>query len=147
MSEPSYQVVHTNARKVLPRECAMEDETCKGRLECALRKDAPPELVRTDERIGCRYFVGINVLDGYMRMCTSHHIRYDNPGGRTAAVNRGKASGIWRAALEPDVRDEWEAARGKAISAAKKGVSFTDEHRKALSVAQLAYNKERLDRG
>ncbi len=53
----------------------MEDETCKGRLECALRKDAPADLVRTDE-IGRTYFIG-DPLVGYTRLCRSHHMKYD----------------------------------------------------------------------
>jgi len=70
--------------------CAFRDETCCGRLEAALRKDAPPELIRTDEQ-DRRYFVG-DPLVGYMRLCMSHHRRYDDP--ERVLVKRYSQSGI-----------------------------------------------------
>jgi hypothetical protein len=63
----------------LPLICSYEDETCQGRLEAALLKDAPVSLIRTDDR-GRRYFVGDDPRDGYMRLCVSHHRRYDSEG-------------------------------------------------------------------
>src|SRR5215204_1558230 len=42
----SYNGAHNRARLTLPAVCAMADQTCKGRLEVALRHDAPSELVR-----------------------------------------------------------------------------------------------------
>jgi len=55
----------------------MLDNTCKGRLEFALRHDAPEDGIRRDlhgKRL--KYFVGA-FDDGYFVACASHHIRYD----------------------------------------------------------------------
>lgn len=94
----SYRKCHKLAGKVLPMECSQADETCKGRLECALRKDAPIELVRSDK--GGRYFSG-DPLVGYIRLCRSHHVRYDSTPGwfgsqlqREFARKAGSLSGI-----------------------------------------------------
>ena len=77
----SYQVAHLRARKtLLPKACSQADETCKGRLEVALRKDAPPGMLRVDGESGCRYYSGDNSLSGYMWLCRSHHSRYDGGG-------------------------------------------------------------------
>ncbi len=91
-SRSEYNRVHGQAREALPSVCEYADETCKGRLECALRKDAPADLVRTVEGRSTRYYIG-SISDGYFRLCISHHARYDtaereytrNVGSRTAA--------------------------------------------------------------
>jgi len=70
-----YSGVHYRAGLVLPTECARANRTCKGRLEAALRHDAPTELIRDDDPRGL-YYVG-DSLDGYIRLCRSHHVRYD----------------------------------------------------------------------
>ncbi len=70
-----YSAAHYRANLGLPMECAHADETCKGMLEVAFRHTAPPELVRDDDPRGL-YYVGA-VEDGYMRLCRSHHRRYD----------------------------------------------------------------------
>ena len=93
----SYQVAHLRARKtLLPKACSQADETCKGRLEVALRKDAPPGMLRVDGESGCRYYSGDNSLSGYMWLCRSHHSRYDNPPGRVVprevSVKAGQAT-------------------------------------------------------
>jgi GntR family transcriptional regulator len=72
----TYATVHCRASRVLPLECAHADGSCSGRLEAAFRHDAPPKLVRRDGRHGCFYYAG-DPLDGYMRLCRSHHRRYD----------------------------------------------------------------------
>jgi len=71
----SYSGVHYRAALVLPTSCAYADDSCKGRLEIALRHDASAELIRDDDQRGW-YYVG-DPLDGYMRLCCSHHRRYD----------------------------------------------------------------------
>jgi len=73
-----YSGVHYRADLALPSECAHADTSCKGRLEVAFRHDAPVELVRDGDRRG-RYFVG-PPLEGYLRLCRSHHCRYDGIG-------------------------------------------------------------------
>lgn len=75
----SYSGVHYRAALALPADCAHADDSCKGRLESALLHDAPAEMVRDDDPRGL-YFVG-DPLDGYMRLCRSHHCRYDGIGG------------------------------------------------------------------
>jgi hypothetical protein len=70
-----YSGVHYRAGLALPAECAHADGSCKGRLESALRHDAPAEFVRNDDSRGL-YYVG-DALEGYMRLCRSHHCRYD----------------------------------------------------------------------
>lgn len=74
--EASYNAIHNRARKSLPNECQHGDATCRGLLEVALRRDAPAEDLRTSSR-GHLYFVGENIEDGYLRLCRSHHRRYD----------------------------------------------------------------------
>lgn len=81
-TEIGYRGAHDRARKVLPKECARGDDTCKGPLQVAFRHDAPAEFVRVydgpnEKFLGLRYYVGPNVADGYMRLCASHHGRYD----------------------------------------------------------------------
>ena len=75
-TEISYGGAHDRASKVLPKECEQADETCKGRLEAAFRPDAPKEFTRSDSR-GRLYYVGPNPMDGYSRLCASHHKRCD----------------------------------------------------------------------
>lgn len=70
-----YSGVHYRAQLVLPTECAMADGSCKGMLEAALNHDAPPDLLKHDDPRGA-YFVG-DPLIGYLRLCRSHHRRYD----------------------------------------------------------------------
>ena len=98
--------IHKRARKILPQACAQVDASCKGMLEAALRKEANPDLIRTDE-VGRRYFVGDNLLEGYVRLCRSHHRRYDDSwhkasekGGRTLSPEgrKGKILGGYRGA-------------------------------------------------
>jgi hypothetical protein len=74
-TDASYNTVHNRARKVLPQECAMTDHTCRGLLEIALRHDAPPDLTRVSRK-GHRFYTGEPAV-GYMRLCRSHHRRYD----------------------------------------------------------------------
>ena len=76
--EVSYNGAHNRARLVLPVACEHADDSCKGRLEVALRRDAPAGGVRVSRR-GHRYYVG-DARDGYMRLCISHHRRYDLSG-------------------------------------------------------------------
>lgn len=75
-ADASYTAVHTRARLALTGECAHADSTCKGMLEAALRHGLPDALVRVSRR-GHRYYVGETIEDGYLRLCRSHHRRYD----------------------------------------------------------------------
>ncbi|HXJ26380.1 MAG TPA: NUMOD3 domain-containing DNA-binding protein [Streptosporangiaceae bacterium] len=71
-----YSGAHYRAGLVLPMECAHADGSCLGVLDIAFRHaDAPAALVRDDDPRG-RYYAG-DPLDGYMRLCRSHHRRYD----------------------------------------------------------------------
>lgn len=65
---------HKRHRKALADQpCAHADETCKGRMEVSFNHDTPVEFVKIDP-------------DGpysprtedYVRLCQSHHYRYDN---------------------------------------------------------------------
>ena len=67
-----YSAVHYRAKQVLPNVCAHADGTCKGGLECAFKYDTSEEFVRVDHR-GC-YSARV---EDYMRLCQSHHARYD----------------------------------------------------------------------
>ena len=89
------QSIHRRARSVLPASCTFADESCYGKLQAALRVDAPVDLIRTDSR-GRRYFVG-DPLVGYMRLCQSHHARYDaiNVGVSLSAKHRSAISASW----------------------------------------------------
>lgn len=66
-----YSGIHKRARAVLPRVCALEDGTCHGQLEVALRHEAQGPL-REDPR-------GLYSprIEDYWRLCRSHHNRYD----------------------------------------------------------------------
>jgi hypothetical protein len=74
--EASYNAIHNRARLTLPQECEHADSTCRGILEVALRQGLPGGLLRTSRR-GHVYYVGENIQTGYMRLCRSHHRRYD----------------------------------------------------------------------
>jgi len=81
-TEIGYVGAHQRARKALPQECATPDDTCKGPSQVAFRHDAPAEYVRVydgpdEQHRGRLYFVGPDPADGYMRLCQSHHQRYD----------------------------------------------------------------------
>lgn len=79
-----YTAFHRRARKELANDpCAEADDSCRGPLQVSFRHDAPEEFVRWT--LGGRvnrpwklipYYVGV-VRDGYVRMCISHHSRYD----------------------------------------------------------------------
>jgi hypothetical protein len=72
-----YDGVHKRFARSLPEVCAHEDGTCSGRLEVALRHEAPPEHL-----LGVAYgqrkgkFYSRHEQD-YLRLCKSHHVRYD----------------------------------------------------------------------
>lgn len=71
-----YTGAHNRARKDLPKgDCSLADETCKGRLEAALRPDAPREHLYQDEKTGSMYYSGPDSSEGYRYLCRSHHVR------------------------------------------------------------------------
>jgi hypothetical protein len=72
--EAGYVSIHKRHRRALPLVCASLDATCRGKLEVALKHDLPPERLRVDPRSGCSF--SANPAD-YMRLCHSHHMRYD----------------------------------------------------------------------
>lgn len=69
-----YDAVHLRARKVLPRVCALIDETCRGRLEVAFRWHDTPAEAQVETTKG-PYSTSIG---HYWRLCRSHHVRYDH---------------------------------------------------------------------
>lgn len=71
--EVGYSGIHKRARAVLPQACALEDETCMGKLEVALRREAVGPF-RWDTRGRGRYSPRV---EDYWRLCRSHHNRYD----------------------------------------------------------------------
>lgn len=84
-----YSAVHARARRALKgMPCALEDDSCAGRMEVALRPNIHADQLRTDPGDGRLYFFGLNVTDGYRNLCRSHHAR---EGGLQAAVRRDKA--------------------------------------------------------
>ena len=70
-SNVGYSGVHKRARAALPLTCSLADDTCCGKFEVALRKDAMGPL-RSDKR-----GVYSPNLEDYWRLCRSHHNRYD----------------------------------------------------------------------
>lgn len=70
-----YSGVHYRLEAALPKRCEEADDSCKGILEACLRHNAPIEFICDDDERG-RYFVG-EPTDGYVRLCRSHHRRYD----------------------------------------------------------------------
>ncbi|MPZ13758.1 MAG: hypothetical protein GEU73_04940 [Chloroflexi bacterium] len=72
----SYMSAHRRAKEVLSGQpCAHADDTCKGQLEAAFSHGTPAEFVRIAQRTGYRYSVRV---EDYMRLCGSHHKRYDH---------------------------------------------------------------------
>lgn len=69
-----YRSSHRRHDKVLPKACALTDETCEGELQSAFDHGTPPEFVKIDPRTGCRYSTRV---EDYLRLCKSHHVRYD----------------------------------------------------------------------
>jgi hypothetical protein len=69
----TYAAVHGRMNKILPKVCAMADETCKGRLEVALRYHGDIEVEGSRED-GALFSVRV---EDYWRLCRSHHARYD----------------------------------------------------------------------
>jgi hypothetical protein len=67
-----YMGMHKRARAVLPRRCASADGSCAGQLDAALRSDAPAEFLRHTP-----YGTHSTRLEDYIRLCRSHHVRYD----------------------------------------------------------------------
>lgn len=95
--EPSITLVHSRASDVLPWFCAMADKTCNGKMDVALRRDAPEGLIRrSHSQQGRRYFIG-DPLVGYFRLCRSHHRRYDgispSPAARALGNRLGASKG------------------------------------------------------
>ncbi len=77
MIELGYSAVHSYVRKMLPVYCAFADRTCRGKLHAALKEDAPTDLIRVDSKRG-RFYVGDFPDKWYLRLCQSHHSRYDS---------------------------------------------------------------------
>lgn len=105
----TYSAAHYRARKVLPRECLHADGTCKGQLEVALRRDAPAGLLR--EEADRLYYFGDDPFEGYIRLCNSHHERYDDPGGL-------KQARIARRVIAEFGNSHWGAEAGRKGQAA-----------------------------
>lgn len=75
-----YDAAHVRARKALAGQpCSHADHTCKSRLEVALRHDTPAKYVKVDAPTGRRYSPR---PEDYMRLCQSHHARYDKETAR-----------------------------------------------------------------
>lgn len=72
--DASTSAVHFRAQKMLPRVCALADETCKGRLEASFRRHDTPQEFWIAAPTG-PYSTN---LDHYWRLCRSHHVRYDH---------------------------------------------------------------------
>lgn len=72
--EVGYSGIHKRARAALPLQCAHADATCVGHLEVALIHDARGPL-RMDKR---GQFSPL--IEDYIRLCRSHHNRYDGKG-------------------------------------------------------------------
>lgn len=131
-----YARVHKVAGKLLPRECALADATCSGVLAVAFRHDAPPQFTR---RAGGRLFYdGLHLRDGYWRLCTSHHSRYDH----AAALVRDRESAYAQAgALHESAAAVAVAGRSLWVSPAQAAVILgisTVAVRSALRSGRLA---------
>lgn len=69
-----YAAVHQRAKRVLPRVCSHCGAT-EGRLDCALRRDAPIDSIRTSPQ--GRYSVAWPPDLAYFRLCKKCHATYD----------------------------------------------------------------------
>jgi hypothetical protein len=128
----NYPNAHRAPRSALPEVCSHADDTCYGRLECALRKDAPVNQIQTDD-YGRRYFTG-DPLIGYIRLCKSHHIRYDDPDGKEYR-RKGRIGGTKSGAINK-ANGLFQSPRWRA-SAAKSG-----RKRAAVMKAEGHYGSE-----
>jgi hypothetical protein len=71
-----YDGAHKRLSGRLPQECAFADETCRGRIESALRHETPPE--RLVGAVGRHHGAHFSLHEeDYMSLCQNHHIRYD----------------------------------------------------------------------
>ena len=115
-----YAAAHSRADKVLPRVCAFADETCSKKLDAAFRHDTPAEFVKRDK-------LGVYSAhpEHYMRLCGSHHQRYDHANkARKTHCKRGHeftpentyvTSKGWRMCKACGRQREAERQRRKAI--------------------------------
>jgi hypothetical protein len=83
----SYSAVHARARSTFRgQRCALADNSCKGRIEVALRVDVFADLLVTGP--SGPYYAGLNTEDAYRPLCRSHHGR---EGALRAAADRSAA--------------------------------------------------------
>jgi hypothetical protein len=79
--EALYEGAHKRHRKALAgRPCAMQDESCRGKLHAALNHDADPSRLRVSHQ-GLSYSTD---SAAYLVLCVLHHRRYDLAAGRVA---------------------------------------------------------------
>ena len=83
--DAGYVAHHLRHRKVLPRVCAHADDSCNGPLQAAFNHDTPPEFVKVDPGSGLLYS---QRPEDYLRLCQSHHKRYDKRNQTTLSINR-----------------------------------------------------------
>jgi hypothetical protein len=124
-----YDPKHREARLVLPNECAHADGSCKGPLNCCLREGVPESMIAYEGNL--RYYTG-DPLDGYIRLCRSHHARYDKFHRNLPKDGRGGR------ALTPAGRASL-SARMKAIpreDRVRSAAKVSPEDRTRISVAQ-----------
>lgn len=123
----NHSTAHKRARRVLPLVCAYEDETCKGILHACLRHDAPEDLIRTTED-GQRYCIAEDPLVGYIRLCHSHHRRYDDPDGEKSRRGALKMLELYG---PPTISHEQRVQNGKKTVAKlrERGYFGSEEHR------------------
>ena len=71
-----YSAVHRRLHVRLPKECAQADDTCRGRIESALRHETPPEYLvgAVGDHPGLHFSFR---EEDYMPLCQYHHLRYD----------------------------------------------------------------------
>lgn len=91
--DAGYSAVHIRARH-LPKICSVCGTT-EGRIEIALRHDAPPDNIKTHD--GVPYSVDAS---DYLRMCVRCHRRYDSPRADTREPIETVVAGLPR--LSPE---------------------------------------------
>jgi hypothetical protein len=135
--EIGYVGAHYRARNSLSTSitaCTVADKNCSGRLEVALRKDAPEHLIRVDPG-GRRFFIGENPLEGYMWLCSRHHYRYDERKMVISKEAKARGGRLGGSALSSSAKQReaaalnamkarcqhWRIRRGKACTCGQHG--------------------------
>jgi len=125
-----YSAIHYRARKALPKRCALEDDTCSKTLHVALRKDAEGPFLYEGR---FKYSLALPER-AYVRLCVSHHYRYDGRQVDWSAIHKQRWANVSaeeREAFGSKLRDDYammdpekKKRRAKRISETRRALGY-----------------------